>query len=230
MRPGFRNLFPLVAVILLLHSGKALPHAALSNEACNTVTTGQPNEVHVSIPEVVINEYANNSDDLAFMTGLHNDFGSRLGGITSANILVGYEIEPNIALLSDQQGVCAKPALKLTVGYSTLSVYMNIEIPRNSCLYNSIFSHEMHHVAIYKNYLADNIDRIRKMVDEKFNGRAYAFSTLFEAKQYVEILGEVFSQQMRERLSREVNLLQSALDTQTEYTRIQLECAPSGHY
>jgi hypothetical protein len=105
-----------------------------------------------------------------------------------------------------------------------MSVYMDREIPRNSCIYNAIFAHEMHHVAIYKDYITRNIEQIKQNVEAKFNGTVYYFPSIFAAKQYTEILGQVFSQHVSDRFLGEVYAEQRALDTQSEYTRMQNEC------
>ncbi len=216
-------------LMLALFAQPVCADEAVPSPECDNASVQQPDEVKISIPEIVVDEYRNTAQDLAVMTGLHNDLNSQLGGITTGQPLVAYEIDPNLSLLPSRAGVCARPSLKLTVGYSSLNVYMNIDIPRNSCIYNSIFSHEMHHVDIYKHYLSRNIEQIRKSVADKFNGRSYRFNSIFEAKQYIEILGQVFSQHLQEQFMHEVYAEQAGLDTQTEYSRIQLECAQAGH-
>jgi hypothetical protein len=219
----------ILMVFLALCGEAACAVESTSADDCVVIAPREANTVKSFIPDVAIDEYRNNAEDLAVMTGIHSDFNTYLGGITTANPLVDYEIEPNLAFLPDQNGVCARPAMKLTVGYSTMNVYMNIEIPRNTCIYNSIFSHEMHHVSIYKDYINHHIEQIRQSVEEKFDGKTYRFPTLFAAKQYVAILGQLFAQRVREKFLNEVYAEQEALDTQAEYSRIQLACVPVGH-
>ena len=174
--------------------------------------------------KLTIDESRSTTEDLAVMASAYNSMERQIGGITSAEPLIEYEIESNMALLPNKQGICARPSLKLTLGYASMSVFMDREIPHNSCIYNSIFAHEMHHVAIYNDYIRHNIDFIKQRVDEKFNGKSYFFNSLFAAKQYVEILGQVFTQQVRDQFLGEVYAEQRALDTQSEYTRMQNEC------
>lgn len=193
-------------------------------DACGKITHAQENQIAIAIPEMTLDEATSTTEDLAVMSGLYNDIGRSIGGITSAIPLLDYEVMPNLALLPEHRGVCASPAIRMKVGYRSLGVYMDREIPRSSCIYNAIFAHEMHHVAIYKNYVTAHLDRIKHSADAKFNGKIYYFDTLFQAKQYVEILGDVFAKNMRERFFSEVNAEQAALDTQSEYSRMQLEC------
>lgn len=201
-----------------------------AESACDALTARLANTLKASIPDVGIDEYRNNSEDLAVISELHSDSHSYIGGITTASPLVEYEVEPNLALLPGKQGVCARPSISVVMGYSAISVLMNIEIPRNSCLYNSVFAHEMHHVDIYRHYINRNLDTFKSSVDAKFNGKSYLFNSIFEAKQYTEILGQVFAQHLKEKFMSEVNAEQKALDTQTEYARIQLECSsPRAH-
>ncbi len=158
------------------------------------------------------------------MSGLYNETHRSIGGLTSAEPLVDYSVEPNMTILQDRSGVCARPALRLVLGYSAMNVYMDREIPRSSCIYNAIFAHEMHHVSIYREYLVRNLGSFRKAVDDKFDGRTYRFKSIYEAKQYIEILGQVFVQKLQSQFYREVMEEQRALDTQAEYTRMQSEC------
>jgi hypothetical protein len=158
------------------------------------------------------------------MAGLYNESDRVIGGLTSAVPLVEYEVVPNYFILPNQKGICARPALLLTVGYSAMKVSMDREIPRESCIYNAIFAHEMHHVSIYKNYIESHIEQMKQHVDAKFNGSAYHFNSVNEAKQYMEILGQVFIQKLRDGFLSEVEVEQTALDTQAEYSRMQLSC------
>lgn len=219
----------LILLQLLILSCGALASEADDVAACDAMTQSQPNLVQIAMPALVVDEVTSNTEDMAVMSGLYNDLGRTIGGITSATPLIEYEVVSNLALLPNQRGVCAKPSISMRVGYQTMAVYMDSEIPRSSCIYNAIFAHEMHHVAIYKDYVASHLEQIRQGADEKFNGRAYFFKSLFQAKQYVEILGQVFAQRVREKFMHEVNAEQAALDTQAEYSRMQLECVSAGH-
>lgn len=73
------------------------------------------------------------------------------------------------------------------------------------------------------------VDESTQNIDTKFDGRAYYFRSIFEAKQYAQILGEVTIQHLREKFIHEVNAEYAALDTQAEYSRMQLQCLPAGH-
>lgn len=211
----------LVAALLLAPS---LVSAEALEEQCDRIAPWEANQVNVSIAELTVDQSKSTTEDLAVMAGLYNGIDRQLGGITSADPLVAHEMEPNMALLPDNKGVCVRPSIKLTVGYATMNVYMDREIPRNSCIYNAIFAHEMHHVAIYKDYFTRNIEQIKQSVEAKFNGTVYYFPSIFDAKQYTEILGQVFTQHVSDRFLGEVYAEQRALDTQSEYTRMQSEC------
>lgn len=195
-----------------------------TQSTCDDIAPRAANEVQVSIAEIAIDESHSTKEDMAVMSGLYNELNRSIGGLTTAEPMVKHEMIANMVILADQSGVCARPALKLVVGYSAMNVYMDREIPRSTCIYNAIFAHEMHHVAIYKDYIHNRLDQIRQRVDEKFNGKVYSFKSIFEAKQYVEILGQVFAQRISEQFFNEVIAQQMALDTQAEYTRMQSEC------
>ncbi len=213
-----------VFIGFLLFGGLSCAAERTLEAQCADMAPFQPNMVKVSIAEIAIDESRSTTEDLAVMAGLYNGMDRAIGGLTSAEPLVDYVIEPNFVLLPNGQGVCARPSIALTVGYSAMNVYMDREIPRGSCIYNAIFAHEMHHVAIYKDYLKHHLDEIRQRVDSKFNGNIYVFKSIFEAKQYVEILGQVFSHHVKETFFGDVYAEQNALDTQAEYTRMQGEC------
>jgi len=195
-----------------------------TQSTCDDIAPRTANAVQMSIAEIVIDESHSTKEDMAVMSGLYNELNRAIGGLTTAEPMVKSEVVANMVIKPDQSGVCARPALKLVVGYSAMNVYMDREIPRSTCIYNAIFAHEMHHVAIYKDYIRNHLDEIRQRVDEKFNGRAYTFKSIFEAKQYVEILGQVFVQRVTEQFFHDVTAQQMALDTQAEYTRMQSEC------
>lgn len=218
----------IICMLLVLITFKVTAAENLQTQ-CETLATRADNQVITAIPDIVVDEYSHTSDDLAFLSGFHNDNWQSVGGVTSAIPLVKHEVVSNMALLPNGQGVCVRPAINVTVGYQTMSIFMENEIPRQSCIYNAIFAHEMHHVSIFKDYLVNHQQQIKQSVNEKFDGRAYYFKTIFEAKQYIEILGDVFIQHLKQKFIGEVNIEQAALDTQAEYSRMQMECLPAGH-
>jgi hypothetical protein len=223
--PSLHGLLMGLMATFWLHPAFADEEAPI--EACNRLVPAVSNSVDTAIPDVRIDEDRNNTEDLAAMAGLYNDRSHRLGGITYAAPKFDYEVDPNLALLPENQGVCARPAMHLTLGYNNFSIFMNIDLPRGTCLYNAVLSHEMHHVDIYRNYLSRNLPRFKQQVEDKFNGRIYHFNTIYEAKQYTEILGQVFMQKLQRVFTSEVNAEQAALDTQAEYARVQLSCNPT---
>lgn len=221
-----RAMFTLLSCLFAL---SAIAGEPTPEQACDAIAERTANTVTPSIPELVVDEATQTTEDLALMSGFHNDNRSTVGGITASAPLVRHEIISNLVLLPDGKGVCARPAIHLTIGYQHLSVFMDWEIPRNSCIYNAIFAHEMHHVAIYKDYLKNHLDAFRQNTDAKFNGKPYFFKSLYEAKQYIEILGDVFTQHLKAQFMAEVSAEQYALDTEAEYSRMQMECAGGGH-
>ena len=219
-----RHLLPLGILGLMLMHGVSHAATSASEEVCAKLAPHGSNAVQLAIPGINLDESHSTSEDMAVMSGLYNEPHRSIGGLTTAQPLVEYVVSPNMAILPDRSGVCVRPSLQLTLGYSELNVYMDREIPRASCIYNAIFAHEMHHVAIYKDYLAKHLEQFRGLVDQKFNGRTYFFPAIFEAKQYVDILGQVLVQRIQSTFFSEVFAEQHALDTLGEYTRMQSEC------
>ena len=193
-------------------------------EECEKRVPHASNEVVFSIPEMVMDEQTQTTEDLAEMSGVHNGEHMHVGGVTSAKFLFTSEARTNMVTLENGMGVCARPAVKITMGYQSINVYMDWEIQHSSCIYNAIFSHEMHHVSIYKNYLTGHQAQIKADVDQKFGNQAYYFKTEKEAEQYVQTLVHDFSQYWRNKFISEVDAEQSGLDTQAEYSRIQMQC------
>lgn len=215
--------------LYLLINGILFSLVAFSNpvsvdDVCHSLAPRSSNLVKTSIAEITIDQSSNTTSDLADMAGLYNESDRVIGGLTSAVPLVEYEVVPNYLILPNQKGICARPALLLTVGYSNMKISMDREIPRESCIYNAIFAHEMHHVSIYKNYIDTHVEQMKQNVAVKFNEGAYHFNSINEAKQYMEILGQVFIRKLRDKFLSEVEVEQAALDTQAEYSRMQLSC------
>ena len=194
------------------------------DDECQSLAPRSSNVVKTSIAEIAIDQSSSTTSDLADMAGLYNESDRVIGGLTSAVPLVEYEVVPNYLILPNQKGLCARPTLLLTIGYSAIKISMDREIPRESCIYNAIFAHEMHHVSIYKNYIDTHVEQMKQNVAAKFNEGAYHFNSINEAKQYMEILGQVFIQKLRDKFLSEVEAEQVALDTQAEYSRMQLSC------
>ncbi len=208
----------------LLLSGVVFANPISTDGECLNISPTSSNLVKTSIATVEVDQSSSTSSDLADMAGLYNESDRVIGGLTSATPLVEYEVDPNYFILPNQKGLCARPALLLTVGYSAIKVSVDREIPRESCIYNAIYAHEMHHVSIYKNYIDTHVKQMKQDVDAKFNGSAYHFNSINEAKQYMEILGLIFIQKLRDKFLSEVEAEQTALDTQAEYSRMQLSC------
>lgn len=221
---NLRLIFLYLAVSGFLFSEVAYANSVDADDECQSLSPTSRNLVKTAISEVAIDQSNSTTSDLADMAGLYNESDRVIGGLTSAVPLVEYEVVPNYLILPNQKGICARPALLLTVGYSAMKVSMDREIPRESCIYNAIFAHEMHHVSIYKNYIESHVEQMKQHVDAKFNGSAYHFNSINEAKQYMEILGQMFVQKLRDGFLSEVEAEQVALDTQAEYSRMQLSC------
>jgi hypothetical protein len=194
------------------------------NEECEKQVPHVSNEVVFSIPEVNLDEQTQTTEDLAVIAGVHNGEHMQIGGVTSARFLFNSEIRPNMVTLGPGMGVCARPAMKITIGYTSISVYMDWEIQHSSCIYNAIFTHEMHHVSIYKNYLTSHQGQIKAELDQRLGSQTHYFKTENEAQQYVQTLADDFSQYWRRKFISEVDAEQSGLDTQAEYTRVQRQC------
>jgi hypothetical protein len=225
------NIFPqftlgviFLLTVLVSFSTMSLAVENATEALCAAITPLQPNEVKSSIAGISIDETKSTSQDMAEIAGLYNGIDKSIGGLTSAEPLLEYEVDPNLSLMRDREGVCARPSIRLTIGYSAMKIYMDREIPHSSCIYNAIFAHEMHHVAIYKDYISRNIEQIRQTVENKFNGSTYFFQSISEAKQYTGILGQVLIQHIREKFLSDVYAEQSALDSETEYRRMQNQC------
>lgn len=48
---------------------------------------------------------------------------------------------------------CLYPMLKLITGYAPMTIFIASELPERGCAYNAVFTHEKHHVEIYRQHL-----------------------------------------------------------------------------
>lgn len=61
------------------------------------------------------------------------------------------------------------PVLDLEVGYQKTAVHIASELKDDACSYEHVHAHEMHHLAIYRQWLEESPDRLGAFFKEKFS-------------------------------------------------------------
>lgn len=134
--------------------------------------------------------------------------------------------ESRITAYTDPGGrwECASPQLKVTYGFSPMTVYVAREFPPGSCAYKEIHEHELRHVRAYQAHLlrieqelADTLKR-RFVTDGPWRGPVGQARTRIQQE-----LEERWAPYIRRELNK-VDAAQALIDTPEEYARVAARC------
>lgn len=138
-------------------------------DACTDAMSAPRIETRAEPPEIVF-IHDRSKQDLTVLAKSEHGMGLSAGqfvtGVTDAKVKTSVAVQTASVRLPDGS-YCGWPVRIVgLVGFEgPVSVYIAREYPRGSCQYNVVLEHEMTHVAIHQNSLADYEMRIREAFD-----------------------------------------------------------------
>lgn len=148
----------------------------------------------------------------------------RTYGLTTVSF--GHETQTELRILEERASgrTCAIPHVTVRVSMQPVVVYVARELRSDTCRYAATRAHEMQHVAIYREELADTTRELRAKLAaavgmQVLHGRAAEeLNRRYEAR-----LRDYLSTFMRARHDA-LNARQAQLDTPEEYARVGSAC------
>jgi hypothetical protein len=148
----------------------------------------------------------------------------RTYGLTTVRF--GHETQTELRVLEERASgrTCATPHVTVHVSMQPVVVYVARELRGDACRYAATRAHEMQHVAVYREELADTTRDLRAQLSaavgtEILQGRSAAdLNRRYEAR-----LRDYLSTFMRARHDA-LNARQAQLDTPEEYAKVGARC------
>lgn len=158
--------------------------------------------------------------------GAHT-FGRTLMGLTLAELKSTVEYGGSGIADRGGQRVCMRPAVKVRLSFSPMTVYVAREHPPGSCAYRVTLEHELKHVSVYEQYLAGIAHDIEAALRQELGARVLYFRSEAEGDAHVrKVLEERIGPYVEDTMLRVV-ALQRQVDSPEEYARLdraQAEC------
>lgn len=150
--------------------------------------------------------------------------GRQILGLTRGTAVVKFETRS--PTLRDRNGrwECASPQVRVSYGFSPLTLYVANEFPKGSCAWQEIYDHEQRHVTTYRRHIAelepsltDNLQR-RFVAGGIWRGAAGETSATLQRE-----LSERWLPYIKRQIGR-VEAAQALIDSPEEYARIAESC------
>jgi hypothetical protein len=115
---------------------------------------------------------------------------------------------------------CMRPSMQVKLAFRPMTIYIAAEHPRGSCEFELTMGHEMKHVRVYEQFLAEMGEEIKQDLRQKFGNRIYYFDSTDAGRNYVQQLTSTALAPYLETGMTEVEKRQRAIDSHEEYFRL----------
>jgi hypothetical protein len=181
---------------------------------------------HIAVRKAVINVAINDRLPFRELTqlGEGNPATHRTLGQTRADFRQSADIE--IAGLHDASGgrACSRPQVRLELSMTPMTVYVASELKDIPCARSVVLEHEMKHVAVYREYMADAARDLEAKLPRLFGQRIFVARDPGVAEAQVRRELQAFLAEFSARASVELKRLQDAVDTAEEYAQVSNAC------
>jgi hypothetical protein len=177
----------------------------------------------VGMPVVYDTDRSRSYRELTTMSGDAGP-GLRALGLTTAQI--GHAAFLETAGIEDTRTgrVCVRPTIRVELTMTPMTVYIGREMAGDPCRDAVILEHEMKHVAVYTQHLADVLDAVRDELATTYGNTVYYFRDRAEAKAETEKALTLHLSARLAESARHVKQLQTAVDSPDEYARVTGAC------
>jgi hypothetical protein len=196
-----------LAVSGFLMSAAAICHAAPA--AAVSANTGcQPS---VAVRTVPLTYAEDDSGDVRAVTALNRTSSLPL---TQRSFGLGSTYAESRVTAHWEKDAKGCPALNLEVGYQKTTVHIARELKEDACSFGHVHAHEMHHLAIYRQWLQESPERLGGFFKEKFSSLA-AMDSLSRNKETIKLALQEFGK---------VRAQHDEFDSDAEYEGNQAVC------
>jgi hypothetical protein len=118
---------------------------------------------------------------------------------------------------------CVAPKIDVSLFYVPIVIYVGREFAPGSCAYGEILAHEMRHLKTYLDHLPKVEAVVRAALDRRFEGKPL-YAPVGQAKALLEHeIDTGWMPYIQAEMSK-VELLQAAIDSPEEYSRLSKVC------
>jgi hypothetical protein len=181
---------------------------------------------HIEVRKAAINVVTNDRLPLRELTqfGDGDSATHRTLGQTRAEFRQDADIE--IAGLHDASGAraCSRPQIRVELSMAPMTVYVASELKNIPCARSVVLEHEMKHVAVYRQYMADAALELEGTLPQLFAQRIIVARDPGAGEAQVRRELQAFLAEFSARADVELKRRQDAVDTAEEYARVSNAC------
>ncbi len=144
-------------------------------------------------------------------------------GLTSLTTITEIEFSGELIKQKNGSGECLSPQIQITIALDPIQVYIGSEFKPGSCAYNTIYEHEMRHVALYK----ASIPKVANIVQDLLKRRLGERPIYAPADTAYRLLRQEIDQFWRPLIKAELSKIeidQQAIDSEDELTELAVAC------
>jgi hypothetical protein len=156
--------------------------------------------------------------------GIEAGANERVIGLTRARI--GHSASMTIAGIEDPRSrrVCVRPDIRVDFSLQPMTVFVGREFSGDECRRAAILEHEMKHVTVYRDYVAELAREVEQEITQAYGDTVLQFASREEAQREIEQALSGYLDPLLGRASREVQRRQEGIDTPAEYARVAAAC------
>ncbi|MEO8675941.1 MAG: hypothetical protein ABI569_10195 [Casimicrobiaceae bacterium] len=145
-------------------------------------------------------------------------------GLTTAE--VGHQATIETSGVEDPRSgrVCVRPAIRVELSATPMTVYIGREIAGDPCKEAVALEHELKHVAVYKDELANIAKDVRASLDAAYGNRVLYYGSRAEAKRETQAALAAQLSPLLAGDARRIKERQRTVDSPEEYARVSAAC------
>ncbi len=148
----------------------------------------------------------------------------RTVGLTQGRL--AYESTLETKGLEDRRGgrICARPSIRVVFTATPMTIYVAREFADDACRRGAILAHEMKHVAVYRQYLAEIVAMARRELPALYGDQLVYATDAKESQEALRSRLRDFMQAFMQARYAEVKARQALVDTADEYASLERAC------
>ena len=149
-------------------------------------------------------------------------------GLTTAE--VGHRATLETAGVEDTRTgrICGRPAIRVELSMTPMTVYVSREAAADPCRDAAVLAHELKHVAVYRERLAEIGKELKPALVDAFGDRVYYFASRAEGQRELQ---QALARELDAALgdsAHKIRARQEEVDSPEEYARVAAACGGIG--
>jgi hypothetical protein len=202
----------------------AVARAGLAGFEARCETSLPPTRIDVVAAPVVYDiDRSRSWRELTLMSG---DAGSELLALGLTTAQVGHQATmETMGIESQNDGrVCMRPSIRVELSATPMKVYISEEIAGDPCREAVALEHELRHVAVYEDEMANIANEVRARLRATYGNQVLYYPSRSQAQRDLkETIGTEIGPILADDAHR-IKERQRAIDTPEEYARVAVAC------